>query len=42
MAALLVWKVTVPFVAVSTALWAITVENQVGYFTFLAGWQNRR
>jgi len=29
MAALLVWKVTVPFVAVSTALWAITVENQI-------------
>jgi len=29
MGALLIWKITVPFIAVSTALWAITVENQI-------------
>lgn len=29
MGALLLWKITVPFIAVSSALWAITIEHQV-------------
>lgn len=29
MAALLMWKIIVPFIAVSTALWAITVRQQI-------------
>lgn len=29
MAALLLWKITVPFIAVSSALWAITLQHQL-------------